>query len=301
MFIDLVMEVFRLSIISDEVSQDLERVASFASRMGLEAVEIRTVWNLKPQELLPRIGEIKRILDKYGLKVSAIASPFFKSNLDSEEEYREHIEILKRCIELAKSLDTDIIRGFAFWRKGDLRDFEERIIEKFREPLDIVEGEGVILAIENEPSTFVGNGEELGYFVRKLGSGNVKALWDPGNDIWDPKGETPYPDGYSHIRDILIHVHVKDGVRKGPSGKGENTPIGEGEVDYHGQLLALIRDGYKGYLSVETHWRPKKKLSEEEIVKPGGAAFSEFGEEASEICVRNLLRIIKEVEAEVKK
>jgi len=287
-------KVFKLSVISDEVSQDFERVAKFAKRMELDGIEIRTVWNLKPQELVKRLGDLKKILKEYDLEVSAIASPFFKANIDDPKEYEEHIEILKRCIELAKSLDTNIIRGFTFWWKGPIEENIERILEKFQKPLEMIESEGVILGVENEPSTFVRNGKELAFFLSKLKSKNVKALWDPGNDIWDPTGEVPYPDGYSYVRNKVVHVHVKDGKRLG-KGECEFTPVGEGEVDYRGQLKALVEDGYRGYLSLETHWRPKKKLAEEEVLRPGGAAYSELGEEASEICMKNLKRIIEEV------
>lgn len=288
------MKVFKLSVISDEVSQDFERVARFAKRMELDGIEIRTVWNLKPQDLVNKVGDLKKILKKYDLEVSAIASPFFKANIDSPEEYKEHIEILKRCIELAKSLDTNIVRGFTFWWKRPIEESIDVIVEKFQKPLEIVESEGVILAIENEPSTSVRNGKELAFFLDKIKSKNVKALWDPGNDIWDPTGEIPYPDGYNFIRNMIVHIHVKDGKRLG-KGECEFTPVGEGEVDYKGQLRALVKDGYRGYLSLETHWRPKKKLTEEEVLMPGGVTYSELGEEASEICMRNLKRIIEEV------
>ncbi|RLE92972.1 MAG: sugar phosphate isomerase/epimerase [Thermoprotei archaeon] len=285
---------FKLSVISDEVSQDLERVAAFARRHSLEGVEIRTVWNTPPQDLIPRADEIKRILSKYDLKVCCIASPFFKADLDSEKEYRKHIEILEKCIDLAKKLDTDKIRGFAFWRKGNLKDYEDKILEKFQKPLEIIEKEGVYLALENEPATFLVNAKTVAYFIEKLSSKYVKAVWDPGNDIWDPEGEIPYPDGYNAIKKYMIHMHVKDGVKKGLEGKPEPRPIGEGDVDYLNQFIALIKDEYSGYISLETHWRPKKKLSEEELVKPGGAAFSEMGEEASEICINNLKKIIED-------
>jgi len=286
---------FKLSVISDEVSQDLEVVAKFAYRHELDGIELRTVWNLPPQRLVTRISDIKRILSEYGLKVSAIASPFFKSNIDNEEEYKEHIEILRNCIKLAKAVDTDIIRGFTFWRRGKYESFVEKILEKFNEPLEIVEAEGIILAIENEPATFVTNGRLLADFLSRISSRNVRAVWDPGNDIWDPYNEVPYPDGYEFVKEFIVHVHVKDGVRCGTEGKPEARPIGEGDVDYRGQIAALIRDGFKGYISLETHWRPKAKLSEELIVRPGGQEFSAMGEEASEICINKLKKIIGEV------
>jgi len=289
------LRIFKLSVITDEVSQDLETVAKFAERFKLDGIEIRSLWNRNPQDLINKVDEIKKILKKYDLKVSAIASPFFKADVDSDREYRNHLDVLKKCIHLAKSLDTNIIRGFTFWRKNHFEDYLEKIIEKFQKPLEIIESEGVILGIENEPSTFVGNGKKLALFLDRLKSKNVKAIWDPGNDISDPSGEIPYPEGYEYVRDRIIHVHIKDGTRKGGRGKPEYVAFGEGEVNYLGQFRALKRDNYKGYLSLETHWRPKEQLSEELVSRPGGEEFSRLGEYASEICMRNLLEMLKKL------
>jgi len=286
------LKSFRLSVVTDEVSQDFEVAGRFAHRFDLDGVEIRSVWSKSPQHLLGNIDDIKKILGHYHLEVSAIASPFFKADIDSEIEYREHLDILRNCILLAKSLGTNVIRGFTFWRKNHMEEYLERIIEKFQKPVEMLESEGMLLGIENEPSTFVGNGEELTLFLDRLGSKSVKAIWDPGNDIWDPSGETPYPDGYVHVRDRIIHVHIKDGVRRGSGGKPEWVAFGDGEVDHLGQLRALREDGYKGYLSLETHWRPAKRLGDELLAKPGGEEFSSLGEKASEICMRNLLNML---------
>ena len=35
-----------------------------------------------------------------------------------------------------------------------------------------------------------------------------------------------------------------------PSG----VPLGEGGIDWKGQIRALAEDGYKGWISLETHW-----------------------------------------------
>jgi len=287
--------MFNLSVITDEVSQDLEVAARFARSLNLNGVEIRTIWGKTPQNLSDNIDKIKETLSKYNLKVSAIASPFFKADIDSEKEYREHLDILRRCIRLAKDLDTNLVRGFTFWRKGSLENHLDPIIEKYQKPLEIIEAEDITFGIENEPSTFVGNGKELAIFLSGLGSKKVKALWDPGNDIWDSSGEIPYPDGYRYAKEWIVHVHIKDGIRHGEGGKPEGAPIGRGEVDYYNQLKALKEDCYDGYLSLETHWRLTKKLPEEIIIRPGGEEFSRFAEEASEICMHNLLQILRKI------
>lgn len=285
---------FKLSVISDEVAQDLDTLIRFVEEFNLDGVEIRTLFNKRPQELVDMAGSIRTALKRHGLEVSAVASPVFKSNLDDEEEYRVHLGILRRCVELAKTLDTNVIRVFTFWRRDSLEDVLNRIAELYQEPVDIAEEEGVILAVENEPSTYAANGLKLSKFLKTVRSKVVKAVWDPGNDIWDPEGETPYPDGYGYVKDDVVHIHVKDGVRKGPSGTHEFTPVGKGEVDYKGQVKALILDGYKGYLSLETHWRPKARLKEREVLMPGGARYSSLGYEASRVCMRNLKKIIEE-------
>ena len=288
--------VFKLSVITDEVSQDLETVTRFADRFNLDGIEIRSVWGRSPQDLVDRMHDVKKMLRRYDLEVSAIASPFFKADIDSREQYEKHLDILRNCIQLAKALDTKIVRGFTFWRKGRLDEYLEKIIELFQKPLGIIESEGVLLGIENEPSTFIRNGKELAHFLNRLGSNHVKAIWDPGNNIWDPTGEIPYPDGYIYVRDKTVHVHVKDGVRRGSDGKPQCIAFGDGEVDYPGQLRALKEDGYRAYLSLETHWRPEGHLSEDLMARPGGEEFSRLGEYASEICMRNLLKLLDSIE-----
>lgn len=286
--------MFKTSIITDEVSQDLETAVKFATQFGLEGVELRRVWDKPPQELLRDTNRIKEILEESHLNVSAVASPFFKASIDDPVEYEEHLNILKKCIELAEALDCNIVRGFTFWREGTLDDRLEEIVEKYQKPLDIIESSEIILGIENEPSTFVGNGRELKMFLDELDSSHVKAIWDPGNDIWDDLREVSYPDGYNLIKNEIIHVHIKDGLRGEEGGKYRFTAFGEGEVDYRGQFKALKKDGYTGYLSLETHWRLYMEPTQGSV-DINGTSFSKLGEASSKICIQNLQHMLKEL------
>ncbi|HDN17891.1 MAG TPA: hypothetical protein ENF41_02420, partial [Candidatus Bathyarchaeota archaeon] len=130
---------FKLSVISDEVSQDLEVVAKFANHYGLDGIEIRTVWNKPPQQLVGDLSQIKTILRDYGLEVPCIASPFYKANIDNISEIKEHLSILEKCILLATSLESNIIRVFTFWRKDTFWNFMDRILELYKEPIKMAE------------------------------------------------------------------------------------------------------------------------------------------------------------------
>jgi sugar phosphate isomerase/epimerase len=289
------MEMFKLSVLTDEVSQDLEVASKFANSFNLNGVEIRNVWGKPPHDLLKELDKVKKILARYDLEVSCVASPFLKADLNNSEEYVKHLEILEKSVELAKELDTNIIRGFTFWRDGTLDEHIDEVVEKFQKPLEIVEKEGVVLAIENEPSTFVGNGKELTQFLNRIDSENVRVVWDPGNDIWDPSGEIPYPDGYSYVKGKIVHVHIKDGVRKGTDGKHQFVAFGEGETDYLGQLKALKKDGYSGYLSLETHWIMKKQPPGSAATRPQEEESSNLQEESSRICMQNIQAMLRKI------
>lgn len=288
----------KLSVITDEVSQDLKRVVGFALKYGLDGIEIRTLWNKPPYDLHDKAGEIKRELELAGLSVSCIASPVFKSSIISEVEFKDHLNMLKKCIGLAKTLDCQLIRVFTFWRRGPLEENLSLILEKFSAAVDVAVSEGVLLLVENEPSTHVNNGRRLRQFLDAVSKPSaVRGVWDPGNDIWDPEGENPFPDGYETVRGLFNHVHVKDGVRLKLGH--EFVPVGEGEVNWLKQVKAFLQDGYSGYLSLETHWRPQQ-LPPELVERPGGELYSAMGEYASGICIEKLRRILEQARMEVK-
>ncbi len=287
--------MFKLAAITDEISQDFGLACSVVKEYGGEGAEIRSVWDTKVQALTDQqIREMRAILQDQGVLVCCIASPFFKCDLGDEQAYGEHLNILRRCLEIAHQFGTtNIIRGFTFWRKGPLQPVWDRLVESFREPISILEQMDGVLGIENEASCYLGTGGEVGRLLAEIDHPRVCAVWDPANQVF-ARGEPAYPNGYRAVRERMVHFHIKDAAWSAQGDKARCTPIGEGEIDYRGQMRALLQDGYQGFVSLETHWRPEQ-LTEEQMTRPGGAAFSSKGEYASRVCFENLVRIINEV------
>ncbi len=284
----------RLAVITDEVSQDLLKVLELVKEFGLSGVEIRSVWNKAPHELEKGdIARIKKLVNDYGMEVCSIASPFLKCDYGDESQYQAHLEILRRCIDLASELGAPLIRIFTFWRKPPFPSWGE-IVEKLLPAIRLVEGTNLLLGIENEPSTMATNARKVVEVLTRLNHPQVKAVWDPGNDVFDPDREVPYPDGYETIKPWIVHIHIKDGRWHAEEKRFEPTPIGEGEVDYLGQFQALVRDGYKGYLSLETHWRPTTQLPEDIVQMPKGDQFSYMGDVATRECLTRLKALLKQ-------
>jgi len=291
--------MFKLAVFTDEVSQDFQHAVEVAQEYELDGVEIRSVWKKKPQDLDETdIAKMKEVLAKTDLSVCCIAAPFFKCDIDSEEEYKEHLEILRSCIALGRSFGCRIIRGFAFWRKGHYKERWQEIIDKFAESLKILEAQDVVLGIENEPSTFLGTAGAVKRFIDALASPYVKAIWDPANSLSEREEadkEVPYPHGYEVIKGDMVHMHIKDSAVVPEAGKRRAVAVGEGDIDYRGQFRALKEDGYEGFASLETHFRLKKALSRDEVDKPGGEVFSLDAEGASRICLENIKKMLKEI------
>lgn len=291
--------MFSMAVITDEVSQDLDAVIKLAGEFGLEGIEIRSLWDKPPQELSE--AEIDRIRGKTqdaGLNIVGIAAPFFKCDIDSDADCREHLDILRKCIRAAHILNTDLIRVFAFWNQAPLEEYWDKIIERYQEPIRMAEGEGIILGLENEHTTMIRTGAETRRMIDALDTPSVKPLWDPCNELATGDGDRPYPEGYNYLKQDMFHMHIKDAVKGGPDG-AECVPMCEGEIDYRGHFTDLIESGYDGVISLETHWRPKPDQIEKELLnRPGGSAFSELGEEASRICLRNTFDLLKELGVE---
>jgi sugar phosphate isomerase/epimerase len=263
-----------------------------ARAFNLEGLEIRSIWDTRVDQLAAdQVRRLKSAADEAGLVIAAVAPPFYKCDVDSPEERREHLDILRRTIDVAHRLDTTLIRTFTFWKKYPLDQIWDRLVESYAEPLDLARAAGVTLAVENEYACHVGTGRELGRFLDALARPEAAALWDPCNAYFDRASEVPYPDGYAAVRGRIAHVHLKDAGRDPGAEKPHLTPLGEGAVDIAGQLAALVADGYRGFVSLETHWRPGG-LDEATARLPGGKSFSEQGAVATIRCLENWDRLM---------
>lgn len=272
--------MYKTGVITDEVSQDIIVAAELARKYGLDALEIRSVNEKNPFQMeLKDYICIKEVADEFGLAICGISSPFFKCSMEDEKAVASHYEGLRRCIEGAHILGCSIIRGFTFWNDGRGTKSFEKIASFYQDAIRLAKENSVVIAIESEPSVCTHNTILLAEFLELVKSPHLAALWDPGNEIGDPMGPIPYPDGYERLKPHVRHVHLKD-LKRTNSG-GEPALMGKGDVDFHGVLKRLVKDGYSGYVTVETHYRIKEKLDESILVRPQGSGFSEGGLEAT--------------------
>jgi sugar phosphate isomerase/epimerase len=231
-------------------------------------IELRGMWNKNILNLDPnQISEAQRILKRYDLRVTDVASPLFKvdwpgapkskfspkgAQFNADFTFDQQDEVLERSITLAKTFGTDRVRCFDFWRLDDVGPYRKGMNDKLRKAAEKVGKSGLVLVLENEMACNTATGAEAAKLLHDVQSRFLMLNWDPGNAA--AYGEKPYPDGYNLFpKDRIGHCHCKDVVRKGEGY--EWAAMGKGIIDWVGQFMALKRDGYHLAVSLETHWR----------------------------------------------
>jgi L-ribulose-5-phosphate 3-epimerase len=293
--------MFELGIISDEIGDDFERSCRLIRDWGMTLVELRTLWGTNVLELSEdALARARDAIREHGLRVSAIASPVFKSPLDGKprqvaadfalegvESFEAQFALLDRTLELCRYFEAGMARVFTFWREPWHGHLAQRIAEKLAEAAMRAQPAGIRLVVENEPVCSVGSGWQLGALDAQLQSvaedhlDAIGLLWDPGNAL--AAGEPrPYPDGYRSLDPARIaHVHLKDALID-ERGEATFVPLGTGAIDYRTQLRALQDDGYAGALVLEPHYRPEGLAREEAARLAVEAAQSVIAEAAAD-------------------
>lgn len=266
---------FHLGVITDEITQDFEKALLWAKGFGLESVELRFVWDKYVTEFTADdVKRAKDLLAKHGMKVSVVDSPYFKTLLPGtqskfdegkanalQSDFSQQAPILERAIARAKDFGTDKVRIFAFLRVAEPKTVFDRVAKELEKTAEIARREGIRLVLENEFSCNVATGAESAAMLDAVKASALGLNWDSGNAY--AAGETPFPDGYEPLdKKRIWHMHLKDAAPNPKGGDAEWTPIGSGKIDFVGQFRALIKNGYEGTMSLETHYLNAAKNKE---------------------------------------
>lgn len=258
----------KLSIVSDEISLDFQSAVEIGYEWGLHNYELRGAWLNRVPYIPPEgTGVIKEVIKEYGINITALSPGAFKVPLHSEEMEIHRGKLLMETFKLARELHTQRIIIFGVKRSPhDGKEAYQEVIDIIGEAAHLAEKEGFILMLENEAGWWADTGKNTAKMVKDIGSEALKINWDPGNAF--AAGDIPYPDGYRFVKDWMINMHVKRAF-KDKEGERRLLGVGEKSIDWGGQIIALAENDYQGYITIETHTKPKIKQSKEclEILK----------------------------------
>lgn len=256
-----------LAAITDEFTPDLERALDAMAAIGMTGAEFRVLWGKNIMDLTDE--EVKRATElakARGIRVLSIASPLLKCVLPGDHQidtrfqqdifaskhtFDDQPRLMERALQLSEMTGAKIIRVFSYWRTMQPELCHDAICEAVTKLADQAKPHGVIIGLENEHACNIGTASEAKRVLDAVQHPNLKLVWDPANMLVG--GEEPFPMGYEILpKDRIVHVHAKDCHMEGH--KPVWGPVGTRQVDWKGQIAALLRDGYTGAVSLETHW-----------------------------------------------
>jgi len=258
---------FRIAAITDEFSPDLNVALKAMKPIGMTGAELRVVGGKNIMDLSPaELASAKALLDAEGFEVISIASPLLKCALPgvsaidtrfqqdafaSKHTYEDQPRLTEHAFSVAKQMGAPIVRVFSYWRTVKPEECFDAIVKALCKLAEKAAKEDLIIGLENEHACNIGTGRETARVLAALDHPNLKVVWDPANAL--VAGEKPIPDGYRVLDpERVAHVHAKD--CHVVDHKPEWGPLGTRSIDWKGQIDALVHDGYKGWLSLETHW-----------------------------------------------
>jgi sugar phosphate isomerase/epimerase len=133
----------------------------------------------------------------------------------------------------------------AGWEESKWRD---EVLKRISRLTDVAEDNDIVLLHENCDGWGGLGVQQTLAMIDHVDSPNLKLIWDTGNPVAHDQDAWEY---YKGVREHVIYIHIKDGVRE--NGKVRYTFPGEGEGAVKDVLQDLIERDYRGCISIEPH------------------------------------------------
>lgn len=236
-----------LSAFGDEVGEDLEEQLDVLANCGLEWIEVRGAWHKSVLDWSDH--ELHRAQERIaarGLRVSAVASPIGKSELNLPPEFE--LGRLERAIQIADVLETRLIRIFSFYvLPENMEQARAEVMERMRLLTERAVQANMILLHENEKEIYSDTPERCLEILTHVNSPHLRMAFDPANFV--QVGVLPMTQAYPLLADSIAHVHIKDARLQDKSV----VLAGHGDGQVRALLEALRARDYRGFLTLEPH------------------------------------------------
>ncbi len=262
------MRTLPIGIIADMLKMPFRESIEVSAKLGANGVQLYAVeGELAPENITKEsLSEKNQILKDNGLVVSALCGDLGGHGFTKAEDNSWKIEKSKRIVDLALSMGTNIITTHIGVVPADENCERYKIAQAAcNELAEYAHKNGAFFAIETGPEP----AERLKKFLDSLSSRGVAVNLDPANLVM-VTDDDPVKAVYT-LKDYIVHTHAKDGImlkKTDPQiiydyfAEGgiedlnlslyfEETPLGEGKVDFEAYLKALDDIGYTGFLTVE--------------------------------------------------
>ncbi len=233
--------MFTLSGFADEIDPDIKIQLGALNEWNIRYIELRGVNGRNITDLsLEETQQLKALLDREGIRVSAIGSPLGKIRIT--DPFEPHLRRFDHCIEQAKILKTQYIRMFSFYEAFDAR---EEVFRRLKIFIDHTP-QGITLLHENEKDIYGNTIDRCLEIMEAFAPLGMRATFDPANFIQEDQDPA---QAMKILQPYIAYVHVKDAL----FDSHKVVPAGHGDASWPLLLEKLREMHYDGFLSMEPH------------------------------------------------
>jgi len=229
---------------------------------GFEAIELRFGNEISPSL---HVDEVKRIGDgahAAGIQIASmwVGGAFRTNPLNSPDPAVRERSLggLKQAIEFATHLNCSALLLY-LCRLGEGPKFQfgyedtwNRVTAELRKAIPWAEEAKVVLTPENVWNKFLVSPVEMRTFVDQFHSPWLQTHFDVGNVM-----QYGYPqDWILTLGPRIKRVHFKDYKLSDRTEQGHFADLLEGDVEWKEVMAALVKVGYRGFLSPEVGYEP---------------------------------------------
>jgi sugar phosphate isomerase/epimerase len=247
---------------ADEASGSIEGQIRATKTLGWQYIESRGIDGKNIHDLPEKEFDIVcGKLEEADIRINCFGSAIANHGKRIDDPNEKSLDETRRAITRMNRLGTKLVRimSFAVMKDRSPEDqMKKERFERLRQICRMFLDEGIQPVHEN---CMCYGGMGWTYTLELLE--NVPALklvFDTGNPVvdLDYTKPPPYPrqsswEFYSHVRDHVTYVHIKDGYFDEKTGKEVFTYPGEGRGDVVKIVRDLLERGYDGGFSIEPH------------------------------------------------
>jgi sugar phosphate isomerase/epimerase len=247
---------------ADEAAPDIEGQIRATQELGWHFIEARNINGVNIHDIPEALfEEVAARLQSAGIQVNCFGSAIANWGKSILDPFEITLAEVRRAILRMQRLGTKLIRIMSYavlpGREPDDQEEEERF-RRLRIICRMFTDAGITPLHENCMNY---GGMSWQHTLRLIEHvPGLKLVFDTGNPIFtdDRSKPRPYPkqsswEFYTHVKEHIAYVHIKDGVWDSQTQIIRYTFPGEGEGDVRRIVQDLLASGYDGGFSIEPH------------------------------------------------
>lgn len=215
---------------ADEASPMIDNQIKAMLRNGLQGLEIRSVDGENVSGItIAKAKEVYQKINDAGLSVWSIGSPIGKIDI-IKDSFSEHLDVLKRTIDIAREMKCGNIRMFSFYLPKDQEpgSFKNEVMDRLHQMAEMTAGSGVQLCHENEKGIYGDNAVRCCEILSEVPE--IAGVFDPANFVQCGQDTL---EAWKLLKNHIKYLHIKDAM----FADGSVVPAGKGE----GNVPAIVK------------------------------------------------------------